>query len=102
MYGPRHRNKFPFRPKGLRRAVLLVLERSDRLNASEIAGCAYSFRGPLVRPGWRIPSESEVRSVRRALRHLLATGKIEMTGRYRRGTHQRHRDTFSLAKQERQ
>lgn len=102
MYGSRHRNKFPYRPKGLRRAILVVLERRDRLNAPEIAGCAYAYGRPLVRPGWRIPTEAEIVSVRRALRHLLATGKVVKSGRYRRGKYQRHRDVFSLATKERQ
>jgi hypothetical protein len=101
MYGPRHRNRFPYRPKGLRRAILLVLERRAQLNAWELAGCCYSYR-PMARPGWRTPTDAEVVSVRRALRHLVASGAVVKSGRYRRGTYQRHRDTFSLAKRERQ
>jgi hypothetical protein len=95
MYGPRHRNRFPYRPLGLRRAILLVLERSDRLNASELAGCCYCHR-PMARPGCRVPSDAEIVSVRRALRDLVATGKVRKAGRYRRSAYQRHRDVFSL------
>ena len=93
---------FRYRPRALRRAVLSILERRDRLNAPEIASCAYCHGRPMVRPGWRIPTDAEVVSVRRALRHLVATGKVAKSGRYRRGTYQRHRDTFCLATQERQ
>lgn len=102
MYGPRHRNRFPYRPKGLRRAILAVLERSSDLNAAEIAGCAFSFGGPMVRPGWKIPSASQVVSVRRALRRLVATGKVKKCGRARRCASQRRRDTFELASKGRQ
>jgi hypothetical protein len=102
MFGPRHRNKFPYRPKGLRRAVLVVLERRDRLNASELAGCVYAHGRPMARPGHRTPTAAQVVSVRRALRHLVASGQVVKSGRYRRSAYQRHRDTFSLATQERQ
>lgn len=100
MHGPRHRNRFPYRSKGLRRAILAVLERCSRLNAAEIASCTFCFRGPMVRPGWKIPSASEVVSVRRALRRLVASGKVKKCGRARRGASQRHRDTFELAAKE--
>ncbi|MEY9885270.1 hypothetical protein ABIA43_006804 [Bradyrhizobium sp. USDA 328] len=98
MYGPRHRNKFPYRAKGLRRAILLVLERRTGLTAAQIASCTHSHGRPQARPGWRIPSESQIVAVRRALRHLVLTGQVRKCGRVRVAAAQRRRDAFKLAR----
>lgn len=92
---------FKNRPKALRRAILHILDRRDRLTSSEIAGCAFSFGRIMIRPGHRIPTQSEESSTRRALRRLVASGKVVKAGRYRRSAYQRHRDTFALATQDR-
>jgi hypothetical protein len=94
-----YRNKgFNYAPGKLRRAVLLILERRPGLTTKEIAGCAYSFGGPVARPGWRIPNRSEMQATYRAVRHLVATGKIMNAGKARRMGARRGHKLFELAK----
>jgi hypothetical protein len=92
------RKGFNCRPRALRRAVLSFLESRPGLTTKEIAGCAYCFGGPIARPGWRIPNESELQSTYRALRHLVSVGKIANDGRVRRMRARRGHKTYSLAK----
>lgn len=98
MCGRRHRNKFPFRAKGLRRAIMIVLERRSGLTAAQIASCTHSHGRTQARPGWRIPSESQIVAVRRALRHLVLTGQVRKCGRVRVAAAQRRRDAFELVR----
>jgi hypothetical protein len=80
----RRRRGFAHRPLALRRAILEVLERSPWQTSAEIAGCVFAFGRPMARPGWRRCSVSELSSTRRALRRLIAKGKVEVP-------HHRHR-----------
>ena len=70
------------RPLALRRCIIEILSRRDRLTAADLAGAAYSHR-IMVRPGWRRPTTSELVSVRRALRRLVARGRVRVLHRYR-------------------
>lgn len=88
---------FKYRPRALRRAVLLILERRSGLTTGEIASCCYCFGGPIVRPGWRIPNRSEMQATYRAIRHLLGAGKIENAGKARRMCGRRVHKMYSLA-----
>ena len=92
----RHKG-FKYRPRALRRAVLLILERRASLTTGEIASCAYFFGGPVARPGWRIPNESEMQATYRAVRHLAYTGKIMNVGKARRMGGRRVHKMYSLA-----
>jgi hypothetical protein len=93
-----YRNKgFNYRPRALRRAVLLILERRPMLTTAEIAGCAYFHGGPVARPGWRIPNEAELQATYRAVRHLVGTGKIVNAGRARRMLGRRVHKIYALA-----
>jgi hypothetical protein len=93
----RHKG-FKYRPRALRRAVLLVLERRASLTTAEIASCCYFFGGPVARPGWRIPNESEMQATYRAVRRLVASGKILNAGKARRMRGRRVGKLYSLAK----
>ena len=74
----RHKG-FKFRPRALRRAVLLILERRASLTTAEIASCAYFHGGPVARPGWRTPNEAEMQATYRAVRRLVAKGARSCT-----------------------
>ncbi len=76
--GSIRRTGFAGRPLALRRAVLVALERRPWQTSAEIAGCCFSRGGVHARPGWRRCSVSELVSTRRALRHLIAGGKVEV------------------------
>ena len=93
----RHKG-FKYRPRALRRAVILVLERRPQLTTAEIASCAYCYGGPICRPGWRTPNESEMQATYRAVRHLVGTGKIQNVGKARRARGRRVHKMYSLAK----
>jgi hypothetical protein len=80
----RRRTGFANRPLALRRAILEVLERRPWQTSAEIAGCAYAFGRPMCRPGHRRCSIAELNSTRRALRRLVARGKVEVRHRRRR------------------
>jgi hypothetical protein len=86
---------FRFRPHALRRTVLEVLRQRDRLSAAELAGIAFTAGRPIIRPGYRSPTESEVSSTRRALRGLVAAGKVKKCGRVRRSSRQRSRNIYA-------
>lgn len=75
---------FAGRPLALRRAVLEVLERRPGQTSGEIAGCVYSYGRPMARPGWRRCTISELSSTRRALRRLVARGRVMVLHRQRR------------------
>jgi hypothetical protein len=83
------RRGFANQPLALRRAIVQILERRDMLTAADIAGCAYARR-IMVRPGWRRCTVSELVATRRALRALVAKGRVEVL--YRR----RHWKIFTL------
>jgi hypothetical protein len=89
---------FKYRPRALRRAVLLILERRPSLTTAEIASCAYCYGGPICRPGWRIPNQSELQATYRAVRRLVGTGKIKNDGRARRMQGLRTHKVYALAK----
>lgn len=99
IFRPRPGKGFRYRPRALRRAVLLILERRSVLTAAEVAGCAYSAR-ILARPGHRLPTEAEVVSTRRALRHLVASGKVESIGKARRARALRVHKLYALKEQQ--
>ncbi|QOZ09541.1 hypothetical protein XH96_19885 [Bradyrhizobium sp. CCBAU 51765] len=88
---------FPFAPKALRRAILRMLDSGRSMNAYEVAGCCFSFR-PRCNPGWRMPREAEVVSVRRALRYLIAAGKVRTCGKSRRFPHKRRCFNYELVR----
>jgi hypothetical protein len=75
---------FSGKPKALRRAILEVLRRQGRLTAAEIAGAVYASR-ITVRPGYvgRHATTSQLVSVRRALRRMVAKGRVEVLYRRR-------------------
>ena len=89
---------FKYRPRALRRAVLLVLECRPWLTTAEIASCAYCYGGPICRPGWRTPNQSELQATYRAIRRLVGTGKIKNVGRARRVRGLRTHKVYMLAK----
>lgn len=81
---PRRQRGFAGRPLALRRELLAILERVDRLTATELASCAFRGRIMLAHPS--VCSTAQLNSVRRALRRLIARGHVGVVG-YR----QRHR-----------
>ena len=83
-YGTYRHKGFKYRPRSLRRAIILVLERRPSLTTREIASCCYCHGGPICRPGRRIPNESEMQATYRAVRHLVGTGRVMYVGRARR------------------
>ena len=83
-YPFRRRRGFANRPLALRRAVLEALQRRPWQTSAELAGCVYSHGRILVRPGWRRCTVSELTSTRRALRRLVAKGKVEVLHHRRR------------------
>jgi hypothetical protein len=97
-YSQRPRKGFRYRPRALRRTVLQILGQRDRLTAQELAGIAFTAGRPVIRPGWRLPTDSELASTRRALRCLMASGKVRQRGRVRRGSRQRSRNVYTLTK----
>jgi hypothetical protein len=74
---------FANRPLALRRCLLEILARRDRLTANDMAGIAYGRR-IIIRPGHRHVTSSQLVATRRALRALAVKGRVEMRGRYRR------------------
>lgn len=89
------RKGFRYCPRALRRTVLQILSERDRLTAQELAGIAFTTGRPVIRPGYRLPSEGEVSSTRRAIRRLIAAGKVEKCGRVRRSSRQRSRNIYA-------
>lgn len=78
------RSAFAGRPLALRRRVLAVLERADRLTAAEIAGFAYQPVGwPICRDRPPPCSNSQVTTVRGVLRGLTKRGKVVVLHRDR-------------------
>jgi hypothetical protein len=76
---------FAYRPFALRRCIIEILRRRDRLTAHDMAGIAYGGRRLIVRPGHRRHvTSAQLVATRRALRALAAKGRIETRGRYRR------------------
>ena len=74
----------------LRRCIVEILSRRDRLTAHDIASCAYGHR-LIVRPGHRRHvTTSQLVSVRKALRVLVGKRKVDVL--YRR----RHWKIFTL------
>jgi hypothetical protein len=93
-----YRNKrFNYRPRMLRRAILSILEHRPGLTTREIASCCFWFGGPVARPGWRVPNQSELHSTYRAVRRLVAKGKLRHVGRARRMQARRSHKIYSLA-----
>ena len=86
---------FLYRPGALRRTVLQILRRRARLTAQDLAGIAFTAGRPIIRPGYRSPTESEVSSTRRAIRGLVAAGKVKKCGRVRRSSRQRPRNIYA-------
>jgi hypothetical protein len=69
----------------LRRTLLTILERRSRLSSAELAKIAYGGARIVVRPGHGVNvTVSQVTSVRRALRRLVARGRVASEGRCRR------------------
>lgn len=89
---PKPVSSFAGKPLALRRAVLAVLERADQLTVEQIAGWAYRPGRPLCRHRAPVCTASQVESVRRALRALVAKGKVEELPRHR------HRKLYRLAR----
>ena len=87
----RPRSGFAGRPLALRRCLLEILRRRDRLTAFDLAAAAYSRR-VVVRPGHRRygVTDAQLVSDRRALRRLVAKGRVKVLYRYR------HRKVFAL------
>jgi hypothetical protein len=82
--GSYRKSGFANRPFALRRRVLEVLGTGHRFSADEIAMFAFRSRRPIVagvRPSCSI---SELVSTRRALRRLVAKGRVAQDGRRRR------------------
>jgi hypothetical protein len=76
---------FANRPLALRRCLIEILSRRDRLTAHDLAGIAYGGRRLIVRPGHRRHvTSSQLVATRRALRALAAKGRIEILRRRRR------------------
>ena len=76
---------FAYRPFALRRCIIEILRRRDRLTAHDMAGIAYGGRRLIVRPGHRRHvTSSQLVATRRALRALAAKGRIEVLYRRRR------------------
>ena len=76
---------FANRPLALRRRIVEILSRRDRLSARDIAGCAYGGRRLIVRPGHRKNvTVAQLVATRRALRALAAKGRIAVLHRRRR------------------
>jgi hypothetical protein len=94
------RKGFRYRPRALRRAVLQILGQRSPLSAPDLAAIAFTAGRPIIRPGYRSPTESEVSSTRRALRRLRAAGKVKKCGRVRRGSRQRSRHVYALTKRD--
>jgi hypothetical protein len=79
---------FASRPLALRRCLIQILVRRDRLTAHDLAGIAYGRR-LIVRPGHRrCATTAQLVATRRALRALVAKGKVRVLYRYR------HRKVF--------
>jgi hypothetical protein len=86
----RRRTGFAGRPLALRRCIVEILKRRDRLTAFDLACAAYGRR-LVVRPGWqRYVPPSQLVSVRRALRRLVAKGRVKVLHRFR------HRKVYAL------
>jgi hypothetical protein len=76
---------FANRPFALRRCLIEILSRRDRLTARDLAGIAYGSRRLIVRPGHRRHvTSSQMVAVRRALRRLAAKGRVQVFYRRRR------------------
>jgi hypothetical protein len=76
---------FASRPLALRRCLIEILSRRDRLTAHDLAGIAYGGRRLIVRPGHRREvTPSQLVAVRRALRRLVARGRVRVLLRRRR------------------
>lgn len=73
---------FAGRPLALRRRVLEVLDRRDRLTAEQIAGVSY--RKQVRFDHDTRPSAAQLVAVRRALRRLAARGAVRAAGWHRR------------------
>lgn len=81
---PNPRTRFANRPRALRRCILELLGRRDRLTSHDLAAAAYGQR-MLIRPGWvQNITPSQLVAVRRAVRSLVAKGRVEELNRYRR------------------
>ena len=81
---PNRRTGFANRPLALRRCLLDILKRRDRLTAHDLAGIAYGRR-IIVWPGHRRNiTSSQLVATRRALRTLVAKGRVEVLYRRRR------------------
>jgi hypothetical protein len=81
----RARTGFANRPLALRRCLVEILRRRDRLTAADMAAIAYARR-IVVRPGHRrhVVPNAQLVAVRRALRKLVDKGRVEVLYRYRR------------------
>ena len=80
----RRRSGFANRPRALRRCVIEILSRRGRLTARDIAVAAYGRR-LVVWPGHcRYATTAQLVATRRALRALVAKGKVKVLHRYRR------------------
>jgi hypothetical protein len=76
---------FANRPLALRRSLIEILSRRDRLTAHDLAGIAYGGRRLIVRPGHRRQvTSSQLAATRRALRALATKGRIDVLHRRRR------------------
>jgi hypothetical protein len=80
--GPRRRTGFAGRPLALRRELLAVLGKADNLTATELA--AFAFSGRVCRSRTPSCSPAQLASTRRALRRLLANGRVDVVGYCRR------------------
>jgi hypothetical protein len=81
----RRETGFANRPFALRRRLLAILSRRNKLTAHDLAGIAYGGRRLIVRPGHRRHvTSSQLVAVRRALRRLAAKGRVQVLYRRRR------------------
>ncbi|MFZ5712964.1 MAG: hypothetical protein ACOY3N_09005 [Bradyrhizobium sp.] len=81
--GPRRRpGVFAGRPLALRRELLALLGRVEKLTVRELAAAAYSGRLRLSRP---LPcSRAQINTTRKALRRLIAKRRVVVVGHHRR------------------
>jgi hypothetical protein len=80
----KRRRGFANRPLALRRCILEVLSRRDMLTAHDLAAAAYGWRVVVRTRYARDVTTAQLTSVRRALRALVAKGRVGVLCCYRR------------------
>ncbi len=75
---------FARQPLALRRSIIEVLGRRDRLTALDLAAACYGVKRIVVCPARDSVSKAQLNSTRRALRALVAKGRVVALCRCRR------------------